>query len=551
MRAAFEQELAAARRTFDSRVAALVSPDLAVSQSFIRGGSPDAREWEAAQRAVAHKRAAGQSEESARKRLAAMVQALRPGASRTLVLIDPDGINVLQVALDEFGSPVVLPSRQRVAWPDLVPMLSRDPGERRFQLVGGIAALDRLAMGDSLGRALPEVRDDSPLTMSWPTGWALVDLATRLISLRHPEATVIPLTSAASGQLTTMVESAIAATPLRRGYGLVVAAVDPRTGEVRTQTRSLFAAGDRPGARHTLSLRRPPGTSAGVALAVVVDRVDTPALSLSSVNPATPAFRLCAVLDGPGRVRITDPPGITPHPRTWQEVRAQIPRQVDTGLGPTDLICAIEMAGPQELTSRRRRLVRNLLEILAQEEPEQGWLRVAVVGCRDHVFGRRVEKRSVVSGGPLGSAAAALTSLAELTGSAVGYEDAAPLEDLLHAAVNLLAGSRAGGRAARVLLVASGRQPHPPGQGRDNIHPCPARYSWQACLRQLTGSIGASCAPVVDAIPKRRPGVTFWGEINRDHMHELKAISARRLGEDMRLLGRSSQRIPIPLAEME
>ena len=64
--------------------------------------------------------------------------------------------------------------------------------------------------------------------------------------------------------------------------------------------------------------------------------------------PDEPVYHVRAVLDAPGRVRFTEPRGVTPLARPWPEVIATIPRRVDMVPGPVDLVCALELAGREE-----------------------------------------------------------------------------------------------------------------------------------------------------------------------------------------------------------
>jgi hypothetical protein len=320
---------------------------------------------------------------------------------------------------------------------------------------------------------------------------------------------------------------------------------------VSVRSVPLFAAGDRAGQEAEISLRRLPGDHQAVAVAVLADGVSaTGPISLLSVpQPRLTGYRVRAKLEGPGRIRFTEPSDVIPEPRPWSELMTGLPTRVEVQLGPIDLVCAMELAGERDLVRRRRDLVRKLLETLEAECPEPGRLRVALASCSDHLYEPGREALQVVRTTSLLPTGQALAILGKEPGSEVHSPKSAPLEDLLHEAAELLACSRAARRAPLVLLVA-GRPPHP-SRLEDNVHPCPRRLDWRAELQRLSGQHRARCVTVADVIPPRQAQAAVWHQLGPAGLHELDRADSRQIGEDLGILVRDTQRLPIPLADPE
>jgi hypothetical protein len=571
MRADFERRLDAACRQFDACAAALAGTALASADPsrlprWIRGGRPDPREWAVARQAAASAAAGAMDEAAALATLASALRPLAPGAGITLVEVGPEGVAVTWASLDKVGAPLLDAEDHVMTWPELIPVLAASEDERHFQLAGGIAGLDRdlleacLADIDRLAppQALGGLSDGGEvLVLCQPAGWRLVEDAARRIVAGLGGARllrIVGLPARGNGLLAILPDQI----PLLRGYGVVVAAIAPATGAVTIETRPLFKPGDVRGAEAVLTLRRAPGDRDTTTLAVAIGGAAPPAgtvvggagldvLSLHSVPlPDQPVYQVCAVLEAPGRVRFTAPRGVTPLSRPWQDVLAAIPDRVEVQDGPVDLVCAMELAGPKSVVDRRRDLVRALLLHLAGEYPGDGErLRVGLLGCKDHVFAPGEEGRKVVRMKELGPLSDALPALARFEGADIRYQPAAPIEDLLSMARQMLAKSRAEGRAARLLLVA-GRRAHP-STLTDLIHPCPFRCDWRILARSLAESRVPVLA-VVDAMPGRAARAEFWGPVAPAGVRALDRASAPDIAADLGLTVRPGQRIGIPLA---
>ena len=503
MRQAFSRRLSAAQHRFDVHAAARSSADrLAFPQ--LRGGPPTAGEWTAATAAADRDRRGAADEQRLRAIVAGILQwldappgrqAAAAGAGRPagpggrccrIAEIHPGGITVLRASLDEFGTPQLRTEPGSASWSDLLPMLSAAAAERQFQLAGGLAGVDRAALAAALGEVVPGRTAECALVICWPAGWHVLEQAALLASDRRPAVQLVRVAAPAGGLPApgSLAAAAVACCPLLRPYGVPVAVADPLTGELRATIRPLFPAGTRAGAEAALTLRRLPGDHSDIALAVLAGHGSDPKLlSLLDIPaPARAAYRVRAILDGPGRVRFAEPASLMPGTGSYPELLAGMPGRIDVPLRPVDLVCAMDLAGPREVVRQRRQLIRGLLEILDAEYPEAGRLRVALLGCTDHVFEPGKEKRRVVRSTSLGPASHALQQLSREPGAEIRNPAAAPVEDLLNEAAGLLAESHGQQRAARVLLVA-GRPPHPYPLNRTNVHPCPKGYSWQTELR--------------------------------------------------------------------
>jgi hypothetical protein len=555
MRAQFDQRLAAARRAHDARAAALIAAEPDRFAPWIRDGQPDGAEWASARRNAAAVTADAADEASAGEEVVAVLRGLARDGAAAIVEIGVDGIGVTRAVLDALGVPRFEPDQPVQPWTDLLPTLSAHPDERLFQLAGGLAGQDRAELSSRLAAVMPAVVPAVPgqhvLVICRPAGWPLLEDAARLACLTSARARLLRVALPPSGVASLaggVLDSLTAAMPLLHGYGVVVASVDPVSGAVRPETRLLFQPGDGPGAEASVTLRRFPGDRDPATLAVAVDGSgpDSQVVSVYSVpQPEQPTYRVSAVLEAAGRIRFTQPRGITPDERPWPDLLAAMPKQVDVRPGPLDLVCAIELAGSKEQVDRRRDLVRALLERLDGEYPDAESLRVGLLGCTDHVFSPGEERRRVVRREPLGPVPDALAALGGFRGAEIRYRDAAPIEDMLHEAHRMLAADRAAGRAGRLLLVA-GRRPHPPALGAGLVQPCPFRCDWAALIRQLAQAAVAVVA-VADEMPGRAARNAFWAQAGRAGVHALTETNARRVGEDLGVFVRHSHRIAVPL----
>lgn len=541
-----------AQHALDLRIAALAWPDPRPYHRYIRGGTPDEAQWAAARQAAFAGLGNVADEALLRARLTEIADGLRTDTRAAVVEVGRDGIAVCRAGLDRAGAPL-LDHTPVITWASLLPMLSADEDERHFQLAGGLGHLDRTEIRNRLGACLAAIPGGNLLVVCRPAGWPVLEWASAAILVARPEARFLRLPwTAGSVAAGTVLAGLTTEAPLRDAYRLMVATVENVSGKVRTEARQIFSPGDVPGTECSLALRRPPGDGKDTTLAIFSDggSPDEPIALYSLPLPEERVFELHMVLDGPGRVRIADPPGATAHPATWARVHAEIPDQVLVTLGPADLVCAVDLCGPRPEVRERLRLVRMLLGILEEEYPAQGSLRVSVLTCTDHDFERGRADRTVVQGIRLSPVVDALAWLARQEPANVTYAPAAPIEDLLHEASIMLEGSRPGGRAARLLIVG-GRRPHPHRQDTERIVPCPHRYKWRESLSRLTGPAGARCVAVTDAKPASPAQAAIWESLGPAGLRWLSDATSRLVGEDLALLVRHAQQIPIPLPNPE
>jgi hypothetical protein len=477
-------------------------------------------------------------------------------------LAGPSGAQVIDIAaaqvtvttasLDEAGSPQVRAGGE-MTWTSLLPGLAAAEPERLDQLADGAEGLSPDHAAELLRDRLPGPAGDRVLVICRPEGWRILEGVAAALGA-GPRIRSLRLSGAASLGPGQRLAELAATAPLSQPYWLATAKVDSQTGAVVLRRRQLFAAGAQPGAEALLALRRMPGDMTDTTLAIFAESGAAPARPLAMYSapaqPAAAAARLLVVLDGPGRMRVVEPAGAVPHPGTWAQVSDHIPARVSTAAEAADLVCAIDLAGTLDVVRQRTRLVRELLELLGAEYPARGRLRVGLVTCTDHVFGRRPEGEDdpVTSVLALGPAAGALAWLGGQTGADIRNEACAPVEDLLDDAARLLAGSRRSGRSPRLLTVA-GRLPHPyPERGDRRLLPCPRKLTWEQLMDQLVRRAGARCAVISDASPggARREQ---WRQLGPAGLRALAGATARLAAEDLGLLAGRAQRIPLPLAD--
>jgi hypothetical protein len=551
--AEFEARLAAARRGYDLRIVARIAADPAPYLDRIRGAPPTPLEWENVRHDAAQDVDAA-DESALRDRLGPLLAALEPDKAATVTEVGTDGIAVIRLRADKHGTPVASQDGTTIAWSSLLPGLPEVSSERHFALAAGTG-------GDPLPALAGQVAvPPEGIVVCRPAGWAVLEQAAQ--QLAACPGTLLRATAGPDSRpLLALLAELAAHAPLTRDYRLLVADIDGQSGTVTTRTRLLFPVGDLPGAQSLLRLRRLPGDDPETALAVFADHAvgtgDEPMALYSATLPAGRSFRLRVALDGPGHVRIIWPAVRERHPCSWRRVRAAMPARVDVTTTPVDLVCAIDMAAEtEEKADLRRRLVGGMIEQLAgeYEEPgeyeEQDCLRVAVLTCRDHHYAPGREQDRVVQATGFLRAREAAAWLGAQPVQRIRYPDAAPIEDLLEFAARLLADSWAAGRAARLLTVA-GRCPHPRHQERyspDRTLPCPFRYSWRDCLRRLTRDARARCVTVTDAVRDPVTAPATWRDLSPHGLHALTATTPRLLGEELGLLVRPAQRIPVPLA---
>ncbi|QXJ22432.1 hypothetical protein AGRA3207_003428 [Actinomadura graeca] len=555
----FEERLAAARRERD--LLAVVRAGL-TGHVHVRGGTPDPQEWARARRAVD---APPMSDAPLQVALTKALERMRPGHGLVIAEVGADhALTVIRVGLDGLAIPRGHDAAETIPWETAVPALSRDPGERRFQLAGGLAGLDRDLLWRSLRDALPQRLDepgDEVLLVHRELGWPVPDRAARILRKRHPNATVVPAGGTGARELIGPLADAL---PARHDVGLLAAEVEPGTRRVRPRLIPLFPAGTPAGTRRAVSLARPPGDPGATVLAAVAASADQ--WTLLAAGAATLPADVEVVLDGPGRVRITGPEGLRPVTERLPELLGGLPERLEILTEPVDLICAVELGGVDELVRRRLDLLRELVAVLDATYPAggpgAGLIRVAVLGYRDHAYGRGKEKRKPVLGGWLGTPASAAGALSRLGPSPIEYPEAAPVEDVLHEIADRLAHTRAaaGGLPPprTVLLTVGGRPPHPPVQGDGDVLPCQFERSWAVALTAIARA-GVACTTVLGGGPGGPGGSVDMA--SRDHpaweglaaagLHDLDDIDARRLGVGLGLLPSAPQTLTLPLAELE
>ena len=504
---------------------------------------------------LARKARAERDEEGLRAALRDVVAFVRPDHEATVIAVGLDGIGLVTVSLDAVEVPRV-EDGWHLDWADVLPRLPSDKRSRDERLIDGISGLDRAPAAALVLDRLPLAHGDPTLVVCRPAGAQVLEAVAEAIAAARPAARLLRVPGLGYAPVRELAAGAAATDPLRRPYYLLTAHVDARTGEVRPVPRQLFAAGTVPGARVRLPLRRMPGDLADITLAVFAgngrgDWSRARPLALYQVPlPGEPDPEILAVLDGPGRVSVTRPPGAVSHPETWPQVFRRIPARVSaTVRPPVDLVCAVDLSGAAEAVGQRKTLARDLIQLASREYPGRR-LRVAVVTCTDHVFGqeRGGEYRRITDCCELGSAAQALEWLADAAGASIWDRWCAPVEDLLKDAGALLAGSTEAGRRPRLLTLA-GRPPHPFPQGTTGKMVCPLHINWKEVVSKLDQT-GVRRAVVVDALQSARSEERAdWSRIGPAGQHPIATATVGQLADELGLLIPRAQRVPLPLTD--
>jgi hypothetical protein len=511
------------------------------------------RNFDASLRAAREARAE-RDEAGLRAALGDVVAAVRPDHEAAVITVGLDGIGLVAVSLDAADSPRA-DDGWRLKWADVLPGLPKDKRFRDERLIEGVPGLDRAAAAALVRDRLP-AHGAPALVVCRPAGARVLETVAEAIAVAaRPAARLLPVSGPGSAPMRELAADAAAREPLRRPYYLLTAQVDASTGAVRPVPEQLFAAGAAPGARARLSLRRVPGDVADVTVAIFAgnghdDWSRARPLALYQVPlPGEPDPEIVAVLDAPGRVRVTRPPGAVSHPDTWAQVYRRMPARIAaTVRSPFDLVCAVDLSGPDEAVRKRTALVHDLIGLASRGYPE-GRLRVAVVTCTDHHFGlgRGDERDPVIESSGFGAAAEALDWLAGTEAAPMRNLWCAPVEDLLEDARGLLASSGEAGRRPTLLTVA-GHPPYPFPQRQGNIA-CPRHISWKDAVITLD-QMGVRRVAVVDTLPSLRSGDRGdWKQIGSAGLHEAATVTVPRLAEELGLLIPPAQRVPLPLTD--
>lgn len=488
-----------------------------------------------------------------RSALTDIITAVRPDRGIEVIEVGPDRIEIVTTYLDATGSPQVR-DEWSADWTSLLPEPPNHKRDRCAQLIDDAAGLGDDQVATLVRDRLPQARGERALVVCRPAGSQVLEAAAEAVAgaARPP---VRLLRVVGDVPVRSLLAEAAAKALLRQPYYLLTATVDAVTGEVRPRPRQLFAVGAAPNTVETLPLLRMPGDVTATTLAIFTGNGLTewssaePLAMYQVPAPAEPGPTLRVVLDGPGRVRIAEPAGAEAHPETWAEVRRQIPAQVVTAASPVDVVCAIDLSGTMETVLQRKSLVRDLVQLLDREYPDERQLRVAIVTCTDHVFGRGKgrEYNPVTSASDLGAAADALDWLNAAEGADIQDPLCAPVEDLLHESLGLLSGSGRLGRRLRLLTLA-GRPPHPYPQRPDGTMACPLKFSWGRIVNELD-ALGARYVVVPDKLPAARDTARAdWSRLGPAGQRALPAATARQVAEDLGLIADRNQRIPLPLS---
>jgi hypothetical protein len=424
-----------------------------------------------------------------------------------LVELDADGMAAAAIRVDDVGTPAVHDAVQQPdGWRLALKGLAPDREERWFQLASGRGF-----------QATADDMDDWRVLLPWPaavrwelvivdrvTGWSVPDQAVEHLRGTAP-ATWVTRPGADRRSLQSVAAAALDRAPLRHAYQLVVADVDAASQKVWFKGHELFPAGMPVRGRvREVDVVAPPAAADRLLLPVVVqpdpasdDRRVVAAFSIP-LRPGESA-RIAIELERPGHLRVTGHPSIRMQHLSWAELLGMVPERT-AGAGPpqVDLVCAIELAGADDLVRARLKLAQDAIDEFGREA--RGSLRVGLLGYGDHEIDRAgfaVPVSELVTRHPLGPPGAARLVLQGWTSRPRRHEFATALEEALAQLESI--GWRTGSR--RVLLCLGSRPPHPPGPQRDRAFPCPNGLHWRTLLEQERRRAGGDlrCLAVTDS----------------------------------------------------
>jgi hypothetical protein len=511
------------------------------------------------------------------------------------VEVGPDAVAVQVLGADADGVPVIRPEAgHSVPWTAILPELPVTD-ILRYELMAG--PIDAIPGGDSVTAAVEHklellkemaAMDGRSSGTRWRLDivlvkrtypWPLLHAATARARAVLRPITEVTATSRADA-LPKLIGALAAQAPLRYGYDLVVAEVDPTTRAVSPQTRQLFPAGTSVlGASSETKITVSPvtgHTARALALPIVARRGPVSDLrdvgALAEHRPKIKMIGLDARVSGPVElhVRLTRPGclDITLPQRArlttagepgWPELIKELPHRLPpknmpwllSPPGYLDLAVLIELGGTEADVSARVRLARDLVRRFQGVRDAA----IAAVGYRDHdtgfdatanwVRGREAEALMV--------GCRQLTTQAEAASMLAmpGWWDAAPV-DRPHAAplehaLALLADAERGVREAQrawgwrprarhVVVVIGSRPPHPVrSREAERYNPVPnvCRYGcrWRYALDRLQEMHQVDRYTVLDKSPGLGYDVDAWREFGARECFRLGRVSLRRVAE--------------------
>ncbi|ACZ90424.1 hypothetical protein [Streptosporangium roseum] len=465
-----------------------------------------------------------------RKAIAQALADLADTDHLTLVEIAADGVTTFLLHRDDNGRP-----RGRswsATWPGLAGERGWDahPAETREAVLRTARAASSTADVILVAASFADPRAEQAL--AW-------------LRAAHPAAQVLR----AEAPIAALIREVIADDPLTRSYELIVVLVDPDTSRPRLTSRQLFPLGSRPGARTRVALRCEAAGAHGTAFAVVTWQGPKPRLlSVQSAPVAPGRYEVTAELVRPGRVRFTGLPALSPDPRGWDQLVAELPDRPAGGIGPAHLVCAVEVCGADDQVAERLSRARQMISSASGELG--GLLRVSLLAYAAHSYDPSAPEfpvRVAAWEAGAGDALNALDALEERGAVARGYPyhpHAAQLEDMLAVVVERL------GRAdptPAVILTVGGRPPHPARTDQSRILPCPHRHDWRkliTALRQRQNTVlGAICDQPADQAHQA------WHRIGTAALAHLEAVDVRGLAADLGLVAPSPVHFPFPLLD--
>ena len=436
------------------------------------------------------------------------LSALVQGRTEGLIFVEvlPSGLYFIPVRVSQIGVPYIdVLKEQLIGWGILLPDVTEDELELKWQLAGR-SHFDP-AYGDVLRQQLLNVTETLGGRESYEFvlirrchGWAyhrLIEETLRDSGCRVVCQDVGPAASVArdpKGQVSKMIELA----PLRYDYALLVANIDPRTGQVLLSPQILYGAGASKEVKEHASQEITSASNSGELFLVVFarrgerleDLTDEDLIACARTN--LPARRRCVVqtrLRAPGIVEITTDAGgppVRPQRFKLSELGELLPKRLERSNARTlDLVFILDRICSETGFAERRDYINRVIDNVQKELKLGAELRLGVIAYGSHNHSHYARGEQALKYAPLTKRVGDVQAFLEELEPEAGRNFEADFES----ALELLYGLDWSPSGRHVAVAVGNRPPHPYRQAADRrwdschaLLDSPREYDWRMLL---------------------------------------------------------------------